>query len=89
LTIESSTISSNGSAESAAGNSSEESNESIKTDSGISKTSNTSAEEQAAAELATEKKLKKRTFRVPLKVNVNWPPLFCDYLNWVVNFGKN
>ncbi|KAK7327235.1 hypothetical protein VNO80_31600 [Phaseolus coccineus] len=68
LTIENSTISSNGSAESAAGNSSEGSNGSIKTDSGISKTSNTSAEEQAAAELATEKKLKKRTFRVPLKI---------------------
>ncbi|KAG5111684.1 hypothetical protein AAZX31_13G004000 [Glycine max] len=68
LTIENSTVSSNVSAESAAGNSSEENNESVQTDSGINKTSNISSEEQAAAEPATEKKLKKRTFRVPLKI---------------------
>ncbi|MCI90957.1 heat-shock protein, partial [Trifolium medium] len=36
-------------------------------DSGISKASNTSAEEQASAEPATERKLKKQIFRVPLK----------------------
>lgn len=89
LTVENSTISSNVSAESATGNSSEGNNESIQTDIGNSNTSNTSAEEQASAEPATEKKLKKRTFRVPLKVNVNWSPLFCDYLNWVAIFGKN
>jgi len=88
LTIENSTVSSNVSAESAAGNSSEENNESVQTDSGINKTSNISSEEQAAAEPATEKKLKKRTFRVPLKVKANWPPLFCDYLNWLVIFGN-
>ncbi|TKY47918.1 Heat shock 70 kDa protein 17 [Spatholobus suberectus] len=68
LTIENSTISSNVSAESAASNSSEENKESVQIDSGISKTPNISAEEQAAAEPATEKKLKKRTFRVPLKI---------------------
>ncbi|WVZ07493.1 hypothetical protein V8G54_020839 [Vigna mungo] len=68
LTVENSTISSNVSAESAAGNSSEGNNESIQTDIGNSNTSNTSAEEQASAEPATEKKLKKRTFRVPLKI---------------------
>ncbi|RDX66828.1 Heat shock 70 kDa protein 17, partial [Mucuna pruriens] len=68
LTIENSTISSNVSAESAGSNDSEENNESIQTDSGINKTSNVSAEEQAATEPATEKKLKKRTFRVPLKI---------------------
>ncbi|XP_061356723.1 heat shock 70 kDa protein 17 [Gastrolobium bilobum] len=69
LTVENSTISSNTSDESGARNSSEESNESVQTDSGgISKTSNISAEEQAAAEPATERKLKKRTFRVPLKI---------------------
>ncbi|BAT83407.1 hypothetical protein LR48_Vigan03g027400 [Vigna angularis] len=68
LTVENSTISSNVSAESAAGNSSEGNNESIQTDLGSSNTSNTSAEEQASAEPATEKKLKKRTFRVPLKI---------------------
>ncbi|KAK7306892.1 hypothetical protein VNO77_44852 [Canavalia gladiata] len=68
LTVENSTISSNVSAESAAGSSSEENNESIQTDGEINKTSNTNAEEQAAPEPATEKKLKKRTFRVPLKI---------------------
>ncbi|XP_014497815.1 heat shock 70 kDa protein 17 [Vigna radiata var. radiata] len=68
LTVENSTISSNVSAESAAGNSSEGNNESIQTDIGNSNTSNTSAEEKASAEPATEKKLKKRTFRVPLKI---------------------
>ncbi|XP_027341513.1 heat shock 70 kDa protein 17 [Abrus precatorius] len=68
LTIENSTISSNVSDESAAGNSSEENNGSVQTDSEISKTANNSAEEQATAEPATEKKLKKRTFRVPLKI---------------------
>lgn len=68
LTIENSTISSNVSAESAASNSTEENNESMQTDSGISKTSNSSKEEPPAAEPATEKKLKKRTFRVPLKI---------------------
>ncbi|KAK7393817.1 hypothetical protein VNO78_22381 [Psophocarpus tetragonolobus] len=68
LTIENSTISSNVSAESATGNSTEENNESMHTDSGINKTSSSNAEEQATAEPATEKKLKKRTFRVPLKI---------------------
>ncbi|CAI8601150.1 unnamed protein product [Vicia faba] len=51
-----------------ASNNSEESSESVQSDSCINKTSNTSAEEQAAAEPATEKKLKKWTFRVPLKI---------------------
>ncbi|KAL5194097.1 Heat shock protein 17 [Glycine soja] len=68
LTIENSTISSNVSAESAAGNSTEENNESVQTDSGVNKASNISAEEQAATEPATEKKLKRQTFRVPLKI---------------------
>ncbi|KAK7302508.1 hypothetical protein RJT34_13398 [Clitoria ternatea] len=68
LTVENSTISSNVSVESAATNSSEENNESGQIDNGINKTSNISAEEQVAAEPATEKKLKKRTFRIPLKI---------------------
>lgn len=75
LTIENSTISSNVSAESATSNNSEENNESMQTDSGISKTSNSSAEEEATAEPATEKKLKKRTFRVPLKIVENGPAM--------------
>lgn len=68
LTIENSTISSNVSDEFGARNSSEENNESLQSDDGNSKSSNISAE---AAEPATEKKLKKRTFRVPLKVKAN------------------
>lgn len=71
LTIENSTISSNLSNEAGATNSSEGSNENLQTDSGIGKTSNISTEEQAATEPATERKLKKRTFRVPLKVKAN------------------
>lgn len=72
LTIENSTISSNVSAESAASNSSEKNNESTQTDSGINKTSNIS-DKEPPAEPATEKKLKKKTFRVPLKVKANYP----------------
>ncbi|KAL2327134.1 hypothetical protein Fmac_020561 [Flemingia macrophylla] len=75
LTIENSTISSNVSAESAASNSSEVNNESMQTDNGISKASNISAEEQATTEHATEKKLKKRTFRVPLKIVETGPAM--------------
>ncbi|KAG5044581.1 hypothetical protein JHK86_013987 [Glycine max] len=82
MTIENSTISSNVSAESAGSNSSEEN---MQTDSEISKTSNGSAEEQAtAAEPATEEKLKKRTFRVPLNIveKITGPgmPLSQDFL---------
>ncbi|GAU39186.1 hypothetical protein TSUD_147940 [Trifolium subterraneum] len=68
LTVENSTISSNVTDESSATNNSEENSEGVQSDSGNSKASNTSAEEQTAAEPATERKLKKRTFRVPLKI---------------------
>ncbi|CAJ2668459.1 heat shock protein 70 kDa [Trifolium pratense] len=68
LTVENSTISSNVTDESSATNNSEENSEGVQSDSGNSKASNTSTEEQAAAEPATERKLKKRTFRVPLKI---------------------
>ncbi|KAK2442542.1 heat shock protein 70 (Hsp 70) family protein [Trifolium repens] len=68
LTVDNSTISSNVSDASSATDNSEENSEGVQSDSGISKASNTSAEEQAAAEPATERKLKKRTFRVPLKI---------------------
>lgn len=103
LTIENSTISSNTSNESGAGDSSE-SNENLETDSGVNKTSdisaeeqidsganktpNVSAEEQAVAEPATERKLKKRTFRVPLKVKSGWPLLFRSHINWRVIIRK-
>ncbi|KAI8526703.1 hypothetical protein RHMOL_Rhmol12G0016100 [Rhododendron molle] len=49
-------------------NTSEESIDSQQTDGGSSNTSNTSVNEQSATDLGTEKKLKKRTFRVPLKI---------------------
>lgn len=85
MTIENATISSNVSDESGARNSSEENNESVQTDTGSSKPSNISAEEQAAAEPATERKLKKRTFRVPLKVKLTDHP-YSSHLKWLVIF---
>lgn len=72
LTIENSTSdSSNLSVETGGRNSSEESNENLNTDGGMNKTLNVSAEEQAAPDTVTERKLKKRTFRVPLKVQAS------------------
>ncbi|KAE9586519.1 hypothetical protein Lal_00044748 [Lupinus albus] len=68
LTIENSTISSNSSNEAGATNSSEESNENLQTGSGTSDAPNNGTKEQAATEPLTERKLKKRTFRVPLKI---------------------
>ncbi|MED6157867.1 hypothetical protein PIB30_027396 [Stylosanthes scabra] len=67
LTIENSTVSSNISTEAGANNSSTESNENLETDSG-SNTTDSTAEEKGAAEPVMEKKLKRRTFRVPLKI---------------------
>lgn len=75
LTLENSTSdSSNLSMETGGRNSSEESNGNLNTDGGISKTLNASAEEHAAADTVPEKKLKKRTFRVPLKVQASCLP---------------
>lgn len=83
LTIENSTISSNASDQSGASNSSEGGNESLETDNKNNMTSNVSADEEAVAEIATERKLKKRTFRVPLKVKANFLSL-CNYLSWLL-----
>ncbi|ESQ55771.1 hypothetical protein EUTSA_v10024376mg [Eutrema salsugineum] len=47
---------------------SQENKEELQADAGNSTASNTTAEEPAVVDLGTEKKLKKRTFRVPLKV---------------------
>lgn len=70
LTIDNSTSDSlNLTLETGGRNSSEESSEKLQTDGGDSKTLNTSAEDQPAADSSPEKKLKKLTFRVPLKVN--------------------
>ncbi|EEF41831.1 heat shock 70 kDa protein 17 [Ricinus communis] len=49
-------------------NTSEESTESLHSDGGIGNASNPNIEEPDAIELGTEKKLKKRTFRIPLKI---------------------
>lgn len=70
LTIENATSdSSNLTLETGGRNSSEENGENLQTDGGISKTLNASTEEQTAADSGIERKLKKRTFRVPLKID--------------------
>ncbi|XP_028795972.1 heat shock 70 kDa protein 17 [Neltuma alba] len=69
LTVENSTSDSlNLTLETGGRNSSEENSGKLHTDGEVSKTLNTSAEEQPATDSGTEKKLKKRTFRVPLKI---------------------
>ena len=52
-------------------NTSEESNNSLDSDGGISNASNSSDEEPSAMDLGTERKLKKRTFKIPLKVQTS------------------
>ncbi|KAF3445091.1 hypothetical protein FNV43_RR14784 [Rhamnella rubrinervis] len=70
LTLENSTIASPDiSDEVGATNTSEGNNENLHTDDGgIGNSSNSSVDEQIAKDLGTEKKLKKRTFRIPLKI---------------------
>ncbi|WCJ27164.1 Heat shock 70 kDa protein 17 [Euphorbia peplus] len=67
LTAENTTSSENVSV-TGAKNVSEESTENLQSDGKISNASNSSVEEPSVAELGTEKKLKKRTFRIPLKI---------------------
>lgn len=68
LTVENSTnVAPNISAETGAKNSSEESNDNTE-DGGNSNTNNSTIEGQGTADLGIERKLKKRTFRIPLKV---------------------
>lgn len=72
----------NKSAETATQNMTVEANENLQSESGTSSASNSTAEELSASnssaeepsktELLTEKRLKKRTFRVPLKVQTSW-----------------
>ena len=71
LTVENSTISSpNITVEGGDKNTSGESNDSLNVeDAGKDKSSNSTLEEQSAAEVVTERKLKKKTFRIPLKVH--------------------
>lgn len=76
LTVENTTATSpNISVESGAKNVKDESTENLHSNGGIGNVSNSNIEEPSAVELGTEKKLKKRTFRVPLKVRICSTPL--------------
>ncbi|KAJ7964599.1 Heat shock 70 kDa protein [Quillaja saponaria] len=69
LTVENSTFAApNISIEAGAGNSSEDGNERLNSDGGINNTSNSITGEGNSGELGVERKLKKRTYRVPLKI---------------------
>lgn len=69
LTVENTTATSpNISLETGAKNVSEESSENLQSDGGIGNVTNSNVEEPSSIELGTEKKLKKKTFRVALKV---------------------
>ncbi|XAR64868.1 hypothetical protein NMG60_11008751 [Bertholletia excelsa] len=69
LTVENATSASpNISTEVGSKNSSEANDDSLQVDEGIATASNSSSNDQSATNLSVEKKLKKRTFRVPLKV---------------------
>lgn len=70
LTLENATLASpNTSVEDGPTNNLESDNDNLHTDDGgIGNSSNSSVEEQNVKDLGTEKKLKKRTFRLPLKV---------------------
>lgn len=69
LTVENATFSApNVSLETGGGNSSEGSDENLHSDSGTINSSNSTVEEPNIIDQPTEKKLKKRTFRIPLKV---------------------
>ena len=71
VTLENSSAASpNISVETSPHNASEDSNENLHTDGRIDNTSN-ATENQSDKDLGTEKKLKKRTFRVPLKVQIS------------------
>lgn len=72
LTLDNSTTTSpNISVEADATNASEESNDNLHVDGGVSNTSSSNVEEHNTIDLGTERKLKKRTFRVPLKVQTS------------------
>ena len=77
MTIESNTTSTTGNASTGAASdeNSQENKEELQADAG-----NSTAEEPAVVDLGTEKKLKKRTFRIPLKVCI-LAYCFQDFLN--------
>lgn len=84
LTVENSTSGTpNISVEGGPKNNSEESINSLQTDGGLSNESNTSVNDQSTTDLGTEKKLKKRTFRVPLKVLSHSSPQNLTSTYWI------
>ncbi|XP_043687863.1 heat shock 70 kDa protein 17-like [Telopea speciosissima] len=69
LTMENATTSTpNVSIEAGTGETTEGSKDNLTSDGGSSNTSSSNLEEQSSVDVVTEKKLKKRTFRVPLKI---------------------
>ncbi|XP_077219546.1 heat shock 70 kDa protein 17-like isoform X2 [Tasmannia lanceolata] len=64
----STTVTSNSSVEASPGNSSDGSNENLNIEGGLNNSHSLNLEEKTSANVVTEKKLKKRTFRVPLKI---------------------
>ncbi|MBA0811416.1 hypothetical protein Gohar_003315 [Gossypium harknessii] len=69
LTVENTTSASpNASVDNGANSTSEESNSNLESDGGVSNGSNSTVEEPSTTDLGTERKLKKRTFKIPLKI---------------------
>ncbi|MBA0694900.1 hypothetical protein Goari_005163 [Gossypium aridum] len=69
LTVENTTSASpNASVDNGANSTSEESNNNSESDGGVSNGSNSTVEEPSTTDLGTERKLKKRTFKIPLKI---------------------
>ncbi|KAK6142383.1 hypothetical protein DH2020_022731 [Rehmannia glutinosa] len=68
LTVDNSTSASANITDDDGNNASEESRDKLETSTGNSNTSDSSANDSSTVDLGTEKKLKRRTFRVPLKV---------------------
>ncbi|MBA0569088.1 hypothetical protein Golob_006545 [Gossypium lobatum] len=69
LTVENTTSASpNASVDNGANSTSEESNSTSESDGGVSNGSNSTVEEPSTTDLGTERKLKKRTFKIPLKI---------------------
>ncbi|MFQ6644149.1 hypothetical protein Gotur_017554, partial [Gossypium turneri] len=69
LTVENTTSASpNASVDNGANSTSEESNSNSESDGGVNNGSNSTVEEPSTTDLGTERKLKKRTFKIPLKI---------------------
>ncbi|MBA0839808.1 hypothetical protein Goarm_005503 [Gossypium armourianum] len=69
LNVENTTSASpNASVDNGANSTSEESNSNSESDGGVSNGSNSTVEEPSTTDLGTERKLKKRTFKIPLKI---------------------